>query len=173
METRKHSKTIGGSFKNEVCAKKRKIDPRSNLEWIWESFYGPFGVFLGPGVVLDRFFSKSIFYAKKSHASIISRIEFWGGRPFKLFQKETQKPKAQSPRAQEPKAQSPRRMFNPVDVLDRFFSESKFRQKKVMRGKLRQRTTIERATDHAHGLEARWRIYTYIQCCALFRHRAY
>ena len=49
METRKHSKTIGGSFKNEVCAKKRKIAPRSNLEWIWESFYGPLGVFFGPG----------------------------------------------------------------------------------------------------------------------------
>ena len=65
METRKHSKTIGGSFKNEVCDKKRKRDPRSKLEWIWESCYGSFGLFLGPVVVLDRFFSEAKIYAKK------------------------------------------------------------------------------------------------------------
>ena len=107
VETRKHSKTIGESFKNKVCEKKRNVDPRSNLEWIWESFYGPFGVFLGPGVVLDRFFSKSKFYAKKSHASKIRRIEFWGGRPFKLSQKRTPKPRSPRPKSkgQKPKEQ--------------------------------------------------------------------
>ena len=118
METRKHSKTMGGSFKNRVCDKKGKIDSRSNLEWIWESFYSPFGLFLGPVVVLDRFFSKSKIYSKKSHASRIERIEFWGGRPFKLSQRTT--PKATGPRA---KAKSPK-----------------------------SKGTIERGTDHAHGL---------------------
>ena len=70
METRKHSKTMGGSFKNKVCEKNKNIDPKSISERILMSFDGPFAVFLGPGVVLDRFFSKSTFYAKKSHASI-------------------------------------------------------------------------------------------------------
>ena len=70
METRKHSKTIGVSFKNKVCEKNKNIDPKSILEWILKSFYGPFAVFLGPGFVLDRFVLKSNFYAKKSHASI-------------------------------------------------------------------------------------------------------
>ena len=53
METRKHSKTMGGLFKNKVCEKNKSIDPESILERILRSFYGPFAVFLGPGVELD------------------------------------------------------------------------------------------------------------------------
>ena len=134
METRKHSKTIGGSFKNKVCEKKRNIDPKSILEWIWRSFYGPFAVLLGPVVVLDRFLSKSKFYAKKSHAGTKRRIEFWGGRPFKLSQKGTPKPKSQRPKSkgQNPKAQRAKGTTT---------TEAQS-----------SRTTIERATDHAHGL---------------------
>ena len=107
METRKHSKTIGGSFKNKVCEKNKNIDPKSILERILRSFYGPFAVFLGPGVVLDRFFSKSTFYAKKSHARKKRRIGFWGGRPFKLSQKRTPKPRSPRPKSkgQKPKEQ--------------------------------------------------------------------
>ena len=48
-----------------MCAKKINIDPRSNLEWIWESFYGSLGLFLSPEVVLDCLFSESKNYAKK------------------------------------------------------------------------------------------------------------
>ena len=70
METRKHSKTMGGSFKNKVCEKNKNIDPKSILERILRSFYGPFAVFLGPGVELDWFFGKSKVYSKKSHAGI-------------------------------------------------------------------------------------------------------
>ena len=65
METRKHSKTIGGSFKNKVCEKNKNIDPKSILERILRSFYGPFAVFLGPGVVLDRFFRSLNLMQKK------------------------------------------------------------------------------------------------------------
>ena len=65
METRKHSKTMGGSFKNKVCEKNKNIDPKSILERILRSFYGPFAVFLGPGVVLDRFFRSRQLIQKK------------------------------------------------------------------------------------------------------------
>ena len=59
-----------GRSKTRCANKNKNIDPKSILERILKSFYGPFAVFLGPGVVLDRFFLKSKFYAKKSHASI-------------------------------------------------------------------------------------------------------
>ena len=114
METRKHSKTMGESLKNRVCEKNKNIDPKSILERILRSFYGPFAVFLGPGVELDWFFWKSKICSKKSHAGIrgytrvyASRIGFWGGRPFKLSQKKTPKPKSQRPKSkgQKPKEQ--------------------------------------------------------------------
>ena len=109
METRKHSKTMGGSFKNRVCEKNKNIDPKSILERILKSFYGPFAVFLGPGVVLDRFFSESTIYSKKSHATRIRRSGAWDGRPFKLSQKRTPKPKSQRPKS---KGQKPNEQRN-------------------------------------------------------------
>ena len=133
METRKHRKTMGGSFKNKVCEKNKNIDPKSILERILMSFYGPFAVFLGPGVVLDRFFLKSKFYAKKSHASIreytrvgFPELSFGVVGPLNYPKRGPQSPKATGPRA---KAKTPK-----------------------------SKGTIERGTDHAHGLEARWRI---------------
>ena len=70
METPKHSKNPGGSFKNKVREKNQNIDPKSIFEKMLMSFYGPFAVFLGPGVELLWFFWKSIIHSKKSHASI-------------------------------------------------------------------------------------------------------
>ena len=66
METRKHSKTMGGSFKNKVCEKNKSIDPKSILERILRSFYGPFAVFLGPGVAGSIFFEVDVLCKKKS-----------------------------------------------------------------------------------------------------------
>ena len=78
------------------CAKtKKSIDPKSILERILRSFYGPFAVFLGPGVVLDRIFVQK--KVTRVYAGRIARIGFWGGRPFKLSQMRT--PKATGPRA--------------------------------------------------------------------------
>jgi hypothetical protein len=70
VETRKHSKTMGGSFKNKVCEKNKNIDPKSILERILRSFYGPFAVFLGPGVVVDGFLFEVEILCKKKSRSI-------------------------------------------------------------------------------------------------------
>ena len=115
---------MGGSFKNKVCQKNKNIDPKSILERILKSFYDPFEVFLGPGVVLDRLFLKSKFHAKKQSRGYtrvgLPELVFGVVGPLNYPKRGPQSPKATGPRA---KAKSPK-----------------------------SKGTIERGTDHAHGL---------------------
>ena len=65
METRKHSKTIGGSFKNMMCEKKEKIEQMSMLGWIWRSFYSQVELLLASQGVRECFFRRRNYDQKK------------------------------------------------------------------------------------------------------------
>ena len=94
------------------------------FEMILRSFYGPFAVFLGPGVELDWFLLEVENLLKKKSREYtrvgLPELGFGVVGPLNYPKRRPQSPKAKGPRA---KAKSPK-----------------------------SKGTIERGTDHAHGL---------------------
>ena len=66
----------GRVVQTQGVRKKQKHKSKVTFGKDVESFYGPFAVFLGPGVVLDRVFLKSKFYAKKVTRRKLSELGF-------------------------------------------------------------------------------------------------